>query len=192
MRNFFFLSLILLVSACNSADNTNAAPIAPVENLEGYEIIDIPGTAFKTARKKSTDGSIEEEGQLLNGTKTGTWVTYHPTKTYPQKIITYTNGLANGPYFEFNNRGQMELKAFYRNNKLHGYWGQYSFGRPTHEANYKDGELDGAYREYKATSGKIQKEISYKDGKMHGKYYYYDEEGNVSLEYTYENGEKVD
>lgn len=188
MRNLLLILSIAVLAACsNTNSNSGVAPAV----LEGYEVIDIPNTTIKRVNQKSADGNIIEEGQILNGNKTGTWVTYYPDKPYPKTIMTYTNGMANGPYFEFNNRGQLELKAFYKSNKLDGYWGQYSFGRVAKEATYKDGELDGAYREYKATSGKVQKEISYKEGKMHGKYYYFDEEGNVSLEYLYQDGERI-
>lgn len=189
MRVLLLIVAIFILGACS---NPQAISSANPMDLEGYEILEIPGSTTKTVRKMSADGSIIEDGQVLNGVKTGVWVTYQPGKPYPQKIITYTNGNANGPYFEFNNRGQLELKAYYKNNKLDGYWAQYSFGRPTHEATYKDGELNGVYREFKAVSGKVQKEISYKNGKMDGKYLFYDEEGNISLDYTYKNGEKVE
>ena len=85
----------------------------------------------------------------------------------------------------------MSLRATYQNNKLHGFWGKYSFGRPEMEAFYKDGQLNGPYYEYDTHDGKLQKEINYKNGKQDGKYRFYNEEGKVTVEYDYRDGEKV-
>ena len=129
---------------------------------------------------------------MLNGKKVGAWLTYHPGGEYPAKLITYVNGNYHGPYYEYNDRGQITLKAHYRNNKLDGDWASYSFGRPKKKAQYNDGQLDGQYLEYDLRSGKLQKEINYKDGKQHGMFRFYDPEGNIMMEYEYKDGEKVD
>ncbi len=184
---FVFAGLLLFLTTCNSP---TSAPLPA--DLSEFEVEAIPGSNIQKVSKLYEDGTTLEVGQLLNGQKFGAWVTYHPGKPYPQKLISYVDGLANGPYFEFNNRGQMEVKAFYKNNQLHGPWGTYRFGRAEKEANYKDGKLDGFYREYDTANGNIKKEIGYKDGEMHGKYIYFDDDGNVNLEYTYQNGKKVE
>lgn len=147
---------------------------------------------MKKVVKKYIDDTIIEEGRLLNGLRSGTWFTYEVGGAFPEKIMTYANGMANGPYYALNERGQIEVKAYYKDNKLHGDWAEYKFGRPIKEATYYNGELNGVYREYKTGSGKIQKEIEYKMGKMNGRYLFYDDEGNVVLDYQYKNGEKVD
>jgi antitoxin component YwqK of YwqJK toxin-antitoxin module len=190
MRHLLFLSLCtLMVWSCQPQSNNNQAIPS---DLADYEITDIPGSPAKKAVKEYVDGSILEEGRILNGLRTGLWVTYSAGNTFPDKIMTYANGMANGPYFEFNERGQIEIQAYYKDNKLHGKWGEYKFSRPIKEAFYTDGQLDGVYREYKTGSGKVQKEIEYKNGKMDGRYLFYDDEGNIILDYQYKNGEKVD
>ena len=187
MRHLLLISLISsLLVACQPQ-----APTPLATDLEGFEIIDIPGNSIQRAVKYHVDSTIQEEGHLLNGLKTGTWITYEPGNPLPQKLITYAGGLANGPYFEFNARGQIEVSANYLNNKLDGPWAQYKFGRPTIESNYKNGELDGVYHEYANSTGQILKEISYKRGKMHGRFIYYDNDGNITLDYMYKDGEKV-
>ena len=193
MKNIVILILSLVIFSCQQG-NTDSPQIttSPDPALEGFEITDIPGTNYQKAVKKDEAGTVLEEGQLINGQRTGTWITYHGGQPFPKSLITYTGGLANGPYFEFNNRGQVEMKASYLNNKLDGPWATYKFGRPMNTANYKNGELDGIYVEYATGTGKPKKEIGYKEGKMHGRYIYFDEEGNVTLEYMYKNGEKVE
>ena len=67
----------------------------------------------------------------------------------------------------------------------------YKFSRPVTEANYNMGQLDGISRTYNELNGKLQTETEYKDGKQHGMHKVYNEEGQVVMEYVYENGEKV-
>lgn len=189
MRHLLFVSACtLILLACQPKATNQPIP----GDLADYEIVDIPGTPVKKTVKKYADGSVLEEGRLLNGLRTGTWFTYTVEGGFPEKIMSYANGMANGPYYAFNERGQIEIEAYYQDNKLHGNWAEYKFGRPVKEAAYTDGQLDGIYREYKAGSGKIQKEIEYKNGQMDGAYLFYDDDGNIVLDYQYKNGEKVE
>lgn len=190
MRHLLFISFCtLILFACQPGTNNGEAMPS---DLADYEITDIPGSPMKKAVKKYVDGTVLEEGRLLNGLRSGTWFTYPIAGTFPEKIMTYAQGMANGPYFELNERGQIEIEAYYKNNQLHGDWAEYKFGRPIKEASYQEGQLNGVYREYKTGTGKVQKEIEYKDGKMDGRYLFYDDDGNVILDYQYKNGEKVE
>ena len=194
MKYFLFL-FVLIVAACEApVDDTPGAPSAETAavNPDAYLLESIPGSSFQRAMRQNPDGTISEEGLLLDGKRTGTWVSYHPGTDIPKTIVSYVNDQANGLYVEMNDRGYLELRASYKNNRLHGPWAKYRFGRPTHEATYKDGELHGVYREYVMNTGKLQKEITYKNGVMDGPYRFYNDEGIVTLEYEYRNGEKVE
>ena len=188
MKNLLFTALLatLLVS-CNNAGGGSA----PTVDASGYILEDIPGSNLQRATMEDENGNLIEAGFLENGVKVGTWTIYKAGNEFPQKIISYVNGQYTGPYLEFNDRGQLELKAGYLNNKLHGSWGKYRFGRPEQTANYVNGELDGTYKEYFTRDGKIQKEVNYKNGKEHGLMRYYNEAGEVTVEYQSEYGEKV-
>lgn len=187
MKKIFLLLIVVAVWSCNSG----GSGAAPTLDASGYLVEDIPGLSAKAAYKKDANGNILEEGLLINGLKTGTWVTYHPGTNFPATLISFEGGLYNGVYLEFNERGQMQLRAGYRNNKLHGPWGKYSFGRTEEEADYKDGELHGMYKKFYKRDGKLQSEAEYKNGVQDGVYRFFNEEGAVTLEYQYKNGEKV-
>lgn len=197
MKDFQLLVLmVLLLSsfACNSSGSAeDGLATEPIETFdpEAYLVEEVPGSAFQRAERMEANGSLLEEGYLEDGVRQGTWVVYHPNSVVPKQVISYVDGKYNGIYLEFNNRGYLELRANYKNNLLHGPWAKYRFGRPTHEAHYTEGKLDGVYREYIMNTGKLTKEISYKNGVMDGPYRYYNEDGNVTLEYEYRNGEKV-
>lgn len=189
MKKYLFSSLIaLLMVSCNSGGSSSQPEAV---NTQGFIMEQIPGSDWVRAVKVNAAGSILEEGFLNNGIKEGTWVTYIAGNEFPQKIESFINGINNGNYMEFNERGQLTLRAGYRNNKLHGPWGLYRFGRPEKTANYKNGELDGVYKEYFNRDGKIQKEIHYRNGIQHGPYRFFNEEGEITLEYEYKDGEEV-
>ena len=50
--------------------------------------------------------------------------------------------------------------------------------------------MDGPFAIYN-DRGNLQRRGNFKNGKQHGLLQYFDEEGNVTLEYEYKNGEKV-
>ena len=190
IRILFLAASITVLSACGNGNAGGGAATGQFDS-SGYATENIPGTSYQRAAKLAADNTLQEEGLLRNGVREGTWVVYHSGGVFPEKIISYAEGLYNGPYMEFNDRGQLTLRATYKNNVLDGPWGKYRFGRPEAEANYKNGNFDGAYKEYDGQSGKLIKEINYKDGKQHGMLRFYNDKGEVTLEYEYKDGEKV-
>ncbi len=196
-RSLFLLSLSLLFfTACqNSGGNSPVAPASSPESVAvgDYELQPIDNSNCQLAIKKDASGILLESGLLCDGERSGTWTHYGAaSQSFPEKLVTYIGGNYNGTYMEMNDRGQIELLATYKNNRLHGPWGKYRFGRPEIEAFYVDGELDGVYREFDFRNGQLKKEVSYKAGKEDGVMRFYDEEGNIVLEYMYRDGVKVD
>jgi antitoxin component YwqK of YwqJK toxin-antitoxin module len=196
-RFFMMLALAAILTTCEQPANRpqSGALTGDTANkaaTEGYEVTYIENSPAQRLLKRNAEGAIIEEGMLYDGRKIGAWIEYGPEGKFPAKLTTYADGNYNGTYLEFNTRGHITLRATYKNNKLDGPWAAYSFGRVEKQAHYKDGELDGTYLEYNKKTGDLQKEVNYKDGKQHGAYRFYDEEGNVMLEYEYRDGEKVE
>jgi antitoxin component YwqK of YwqJK toxin-antitoxin module len=190
----FLLIFLLFFVGCNPSGNAGSeVATEPLETFDPnvYLTEEIPGSDFRRAERMAANGSLMEEGFLKDGKRVGTWVIYHPNSVIPKQVISYVDGRYNGIYLEFNNRGYLELRAEYKENLLDGPWAKYRFGRPTHEGTYVNGKLDGFYREYIMNTGKLTKEISYKNGVIDGPYRFYNEDGEVTLEYEYRNGEKV-
>lgn len=186
MKYCIYFILFILV-ACKENSTQESAN----QNLVGYEIIDLEGVDGSMALKRNAQGTIIEQGIIKNGMKDGLWINYHDDENnLPSRIMSFANGIQNGPDISLSNRGQIEEMSHYLNNKFHGRYGKYKFGRPSITTEYANGEFDGVHKEYFNT-GKLQKLIEFKDGKQDGKLEYYDEEGNVTLQYTYKNGEKI-
>lgn len=183
---FFFLFLCVLITACQQK------PATPQDlDLEGFTIVDIPGSDIKRATMVDVKGKILEEGTILNGKKHGMWVIYHKERDVPSSIGNYVNGIPNGPLFEFGQYGHLEHMCGYTNNVLDGRFAKLKNIRKTEEGNYANGLLEGNYKKYYEGRDAVQQEMNYKENKLDGDIFYFNEQGVVTMQYTYKNGEKV-
>ncbi len=183
------LLYFICISMMSCGNNSGSAPVSA--DFAGYAMIDFPGSSIKKAIKTDGAGVILEEGEVIDGVKNGTWITYHPEGERAKSITNYVNGRKNGLHLEMNNRGQVELQCFYADDVLDGKWAKYKFGsRPEKEVTYKMGNFDGVYKEYHG-NGKLQKEVNYKDGVQHGSFKQYNDQEQLVMEYEYADGKKV-
>ncbi len=187
MKSTIFVFALAMLIACGNS-GTSSGPLA---NLDGFEKIDA-GNGTKQVIKKDGDGNLLESGFTYNGSKTGAWLTYFTGKDAGRMktMASYTSGILNGPYFEFNNRGQIESESNYVDNKYHGKVISYKFGRPLIVKTYSRGELNGLSTDY-YSDGVVQKETNFKNGKQDGSMKWYNEDGKMTMQYEYKNGEKV-
>lgn len=176
------LCLFLISCVSHTHDNSSAS-------LDGYQLESIAGSDFLRASRYANDTTLLEEGQVLNGLRQGTWLTYYPSGRI-QLLSSYRDDQLNGVVLRFDERGQITEKTYYKNDLYHGPRVTYRFGRPQQEMNYVENLLDGIKNVYQA-NGKLQQEIEYRMGKQDGIYRYYDDNGNVTLDYVYKDGEKV-
>lgn len=198
MKYLIFLVLPLLVIACDQAKKTKPVA-APAEtgagldpfDLASYTFENVPGSDIQMAVKKSEEGVIREMGNALNGKRVGTWTLYGKDPVRPRKIVNYVDGKKNGVYIEMNEAGSIDIIAHFKDNKLHGSWAKYRFGRPLETAEYQNGELHGPQREFQIRDGKIIREANYKNGKLDGPFKHFNDKGEVTLQYEYKDGVKT-
>jgi len=187
VKFFYVLLLGMGLSACQSG----ADPAKMEVDTAVFESEPIEGSSLQRVFRTDGDGKVLEEGFMENGSKEGTWITYYPEKGFPKTIASFVGGMYNGPYIGFNDRGNVDLRAAYKNNLLHGFWASYKFARETETREYKNGQLDGVVRKYNDRTGKLLEEVHYKDGKYDGPYRFFNDEGRITVEYIYKAGEKV-
>ncbi|MBC6996699.1 hypothetical protein QWY85_02120 [Neolewinella lacunae] len=190
MRYLLPILLFLFLFRCQNAPAPVAVETAVIDSLE-YVISPIPGTTTLRAEKRDPLGALVEAGFVLNGLKQGTWTTYDGGEAAPRKIVSYVDGALNGPYLELDELGRIAVLANYKANVLHGSYGKYKIGRPELTASYIDGQLDGTMAEFDYRNNKIKQEATYRMGVLHGPFRYFNEEGKITLEYVYQNGERV-
>lgn len=183
IKSVTILSLLSVLTVCCNTNNSG-----PVYDLKGYEVESMGG-GIQLATYKDQNGHLVAKGQVVNGLRTGTWVTYHPASNKVKSITNYINGLRTGIEVSLNNRGQIEAMAEYKEDVLHGLKASYSGGHPTEEITYKDGIVDGPFAIYNNRT--IQRKGTFLNGKQHGILEYFDDKGNVTLRYEYKNGEKI-
>lgn len=187
MRSIIAVIITSFLFACSGSVNTGGNA-----GLDGYTTEKLAGTNVIRAYKTNAGGQMIEEGYVSGGKRNGTWMTFYDGdhKGKIKTIASYSDGLLSGPYLELSNRGQIEKEVNYANNQYNGRFASYKFGRVEQESFYKDNKLDGTFKQFDS-KGKLQKEINYKDGLQHGMMRYYNEEGRVTVQYDYKNGEKV-
>lgn len=191
MRIFFSLLLALSFFACQEATRPERVVEKATFEDKEFETTPIDGSDALRVERRGPQGRVIEQGFVLNGLKQGTWTTYNVDSKAPQTIISYIDGALNGPYIEMDDLGRFALIANYKANVLDGPYGKYKIGRPELIANYVDGQLDGPMAEYNYRNNKLKQEVNYKMGKKHGAMRYFNEEGKITVEYIYEEDERV-
>jgi len=188
-------ALMMAISSCKPADKAKPAMSssdnsAIPEDISGMTMEDIPGTDTKYARQVNNTGAVEIEGFVTDHKKTGQWIQYGAEGDIGL-INNYVDGKLEGVAMRMTYRNQVDLKSTYHNGILHGPWVMYKFGKKIEERYYKNGKLEGVVKVFDERTFKLKQEAEYKDGLQDGFFRYYDENGNVTLEYEYKKGEKV-
>ncbi len=194
MKNLIFISLtILFLSACGKNPPHETAQVQRITplNLSDYQITDIAGSNLKRAVKLRPNGSIIEEGTLLDGKRQGAWVLFNEEKPSPKRVANYVEDRLEGVFMEFNSQGQADFVSHYRENVLDGSFARFKLGRKSEEGNFKMGVHHGTFCNYFSGMDLLEHEVEYAGGKMHGMNRYYNRQGKVVMEYKYERGEKI-
>ncbi len=187
----YFIILLCYIFIMNSACNSAPKPVmATTGDMTGFELTEIPGVSVKTAIRKDPSGAIVVQGFVEGDKKTGTWLEYNNDGDL-STMTSYINGFQEGPALKFSFRGQVDQRTNYHLGQLDGPWVQYKFGKVMETRVYAAGKLNGPVKIYDDKSYKLRQETEYKDGVQNGHFRYYDDNGNVTMEYEYKNGEKV-
>ena len=134
-------------------------------------------------------GKLIAYGIYLNGKREGSWTEIHPNG-HVKNVSGYVNGLKEGQSVEIDNRGQLLEKFTYHNGELGGLYTKYNRTRIKEIKNYKKGLLEGKVEIF-YDNAKVMEESYYKNGKRDGVAKWYDQEGKLSIEYNYVEGEWI-
>ncbi len=192
LLNLLIISIIIVVaSSCESSEGKAKAPSATgTGDLAGLVLEDIEGSNVKYARQITPAGQVQIEGFVENGKKVGQWIQYGGDGDIAL-INNYVDGMLEGPGMRMSFRNQVDLKSTYHKNLLHGPWTTYKYGKVIEQRNYVNDKLDGVVKTFDDRTFKLKQEVQYKNGVQHGYFRYYDEAGNITLEYEYKDGEKI-
>jgi antitoxin component YwqK of YwqJK toxin-antitoxin module len=131
---------------------------------------------------------VVEKGKYKDGKKDGIWTSYFPNgKT--KHVITFKNGIANGPANFFYEDGQLWESG----NWMIDHWvGKYSFfypdGQKQYEWNYNNlGKRQGP-QNYFHPNGKVKYAGNWENGKTVGSLKVFDDSGKLTEERVYTDG----
>jgi len=188
MKQLFVLVGIVFLSACSNESSqlpmvAEDMPIGAIQepfedNPEMIKVI----VNDENAKEKAF-------GIYIKGVREGSWVEYHPNG-FVKTIMGYSNGLKEGQALELDNLGRLLERFTYHKGELHGAYTKYNGSRIKEQKNYKNGKLEGK-SEIFYDNTKVMEESYYKNGKRDGVAKWYDQEGNLTIEYTYVDGEWI-
>ncbi len=189
MKKIYLLSILALAVACSGGETT------------GGEYVDLPGSAVK---EPYDDGSgivkvavydandaVLEQGNYHQGLRQGAYVVYHPNG-FIESVTSYVNGKKEGLYMLLDNRGQLLEEGYYHNDLLEGKYTVYNRTRIKETRHYRQGQLNGPREKFYANGTTVMERTNYVDGTLDGVARWYDQQGNLTIEYVYKNGELVE
>jgi len=184
---FVFISL-LFFAACQSGEpNATTSAVSSVDE-SGFAKTAMNGVSgYEIGIKEDNQGKLKERGTYKSGQRDGAWTTYHTRNGLVETITNYKSGQRHGAFLKSSNTGTLQEIGYYVNGQLEGPYTKYNRTKIKEELNYKNGQLHGAVVKYFDTGEKLM-ESNYINGQRDGVEKYYDEEGKVTLEYTYKNG----
>ncbi len=118
------------------------------------------------------------------------------------RSISYERNLKNGEYKVFDSLELIQFLGFYIDDTLQGTFKRYLNGKLIEEGNYKDGLIDGKFKEFDPENGNLISLTDFKDGKegdgidinrtvdgkKNGLWQKYDDKGNLIQQEVYLNG----
>jgi antitoxin component YwqK of YwqJK toxin-antitoxin module len=182
-----FINLIVLFG-CGSGDTVSNKNASLSSIPSGAEVIDLGD--IQKVLIKGQDGKIIEEGNAINGLKEGSWISYNEAGV-PVSLITYHQGIKHGVVIDFDNNGSITFKAYYVGDQLEGELRNYQNRNLYEIKTYEGGVLNGPHLTFYSNE-KVQQEVYYVDGKYDGLARWFNQEGELTIAYIYDDGELVD
>lgn len=199
MRNYLGIGSLLLlcffISSCQGNDDSNSSGSQSNSYTlpSSYQSEPLSKTLSYVSLTKGE--YLKVEGYVREGQQDGVWIYYYPDRRKIQRIEPYHMGELHGLVKEFSLNGNQTLIAEYKDGKQDGVYKEYKFGYPLVTATFADGQLDGTQEIYfsdKDNLGTVQQKIEYRKGVKHGVHQYYNDKGDVVLEYEYKDGQRIE
>ncbi len=207
MKYLYIFILTAIIAACNQPTTNTASNNTETStaNLEGYELSNYEGRSGLQKAIKKDGENILEQGDVIDGQKAGSWITYNKGRyaKVPQWIVGYKDGKKHGASVKLSDRGEIAETAFYVNGLLEGTRTIFKNRKVEEETEYKNGKRNGTHKSYyngvrvpkedgktETKDGIPKEEGNFVNGKRHGINKWYNDKGEVTIEYEYVNGKK--
>lgn len=181
-----------ILTACETKSTSNIESDTMYPPVPAYaeKIAYDDGSGLVHVTIYAPDGTIMEQGDYLNNFREGVYTEYHKNG-FLKTSCGYIKGRKEGQMITMNDRGQIEERATYHQDVLHGAFVIYKASRVKEKRYYYEGELEGEQQKF-YPNGVLMEASNYKKGKRDGTSHWYDQEGKETITYTYKDGELVD
>jgi antitoxin component YwqK of YwqJK toxin-antitoxin module len=195
MKHSITLLLALAILSCSSPEtdkeklNSSSVAIAGIPEgarLEKYD--DNPEMEKITVRDEAA--RVVAQGTLLKGLREGTWTEF-TVNGLIKKVVPFVHGKKEGLYIEFNDNGQLLKRISYHNDLRNGEYREYTYSNLKESRFYRNDKLEDTVKIYYDNAVAIMEKGVYKNGIRNGISRWYDQNGKVTIEYEYKNGELV-
>ena len=188
MKQAIILFGVLFLASCNNQPEATLVEAADMPAGAIQEPFEDNPSMVKVTLVDATGETIAH-GIYVNGLREGSWTELHPNG-HVKSVSGYMNGVKEGQSVEIDNKGQLLERFTYHNGELEGSYTKYNRTRIKEIKNYKNGLLEGKVEVF-YDNAKVMEESYYKNGKRDGIAKWYDQEGRLSIEYTYVEGEWI-
>ncbi|MEQ9299186.1 MAG: hypothetical protein RIF33_11500 [Cyclobacteriaceae bacterium] len=186
MRNLLLLIAFLGLFSCSTpVEEGDFSDLPEGAILEDFT--DDPDLKMATLY---AGADIVAQGEYFRGMRSGSWTAYYASTGGVKSITTYINGQKEGVFIQLNDQGALEEKLSYHKDLPHGKYRKYKRGRIIEEREYAYGQLDGLMKKY-YDNGTVMEESIFSAGIRNGMAKWYDQEGKLTIEYEYVNGELI-
>ena len=196
MKNFLFLTTLLITSFIYASDIVTVAPINYIEQEEEPKnFTDSQGKKqgpWIYFGKDMPEKGYPEEGKVKEGPYTdnrkhGVWTTYHKDGITPRVVGKYVNGRPKGDYTKSFSNGQIKEQGTFGNKKMTGSLKRYfEDGTVSQEKSFNaEGKEDGPQKMYHP-NGQLWLEYEKVNGIKTGKKVMYTETGDIKQIITYD------
>ncbi len=185
--------------------------------LTGEGILDTIGRQQGPWKEYHPNGQIKAQGEYLNSKKIGDWIFYYSNGKIEQRGKYDKKGKAQGPWKWYYESGNLWREEIYRNNLQDGVMtdyedkvvdsakvitkgelvdgqkeGPWMLELPDYkeEGNYKGDHLDGEWKHYYTSTGKLRFVGKFVDGVPDGEHKFYYPNGKIKQEGKYAGGSK--
>jgi antitoxin component YwqK of YwqJK toxin-antitoxin module len=148
------------------------------------------GSSVVKMRVFGENATLKEEAFYKNGFREGGYTQYHDNQ-FVASTVGYLQGKKEGQLLVIDDKGQVQERSTYHNDELDGVYIKYNRSRIKETKVYSNGVLNGPVEKFYANNN-IMERTTYKDGQLDGIARWYDQEGNLTIEYTYDMGELVE
>ena len=165
------------------------------ETIDAKDLVERHGLYYKKFSDAPFNGEVTGrlQGRMKNGKKYGPWNNFHENGQLNIKG-TYKDGKWDGPWFRYYHKnGQLMQKGTYKDGKEDGPWvGYYRNGQLSGRVTYKDGKQVGLGVSY-YENGQLWSKGHYKNGEKDGTWVWYNLDGTMWREGTgtFKNGKKI-